>query len=237
MLPTFKDAISFLPKLSFSRELEGFEGPFLSEYRAVYGDGIFLEKYCTEHEGVRRWLIVRTERRALKAYLDKQLPLDYLLTVTSGGLGFIVDRKGDEEVARYLVALSELPEGYLCKVNVFHDETLRPDRLEATWKPRLLEAVSREDYDAAFNIIFDLVSESKVWGEVEPIDDMLGWMASEGVAASLAIDVHLAVLRVPSMMSAHLKNWNAALRAVRDVLIARKQDDGALLCGLTETLN
>lgn len=247
MLPAFKTPIALLPELVFVRELEGFEGSILSEFKAVHGDGIFLEKYCTEHEGVQRWLIVRTERRALAAYLEKRLSMRHLLTVTSGGLGFIVDRKEREEVARYLVTISELPEKYIPGPDVMHDETLRPDM---EWKPKLLDAVARKNFSEAFEIIFDLVGAFEQFGQVlrevhtgqpaEPrgnlqgCEDLLFWFASEGVIETLPLDVIVAVLRLPSPMSEHLRNWNPALKAAWEELTERGEDAKALLHGLKD---
>ncbi len=128
-LPEVPTRIQRLPtQFVFLRELEAFDGPILSFLKTADGrGGQYLEKWCTQADGVSRSLIVRTEQRAVAEYLAKRISMLDLIQIPSAGVGFLLDRRNDEEHAAFLVNLSNLPPPYLPKQGVFHDETLRPE--------------------------------------------------------------------------------------------------------------
>lgn len=115
-----------LPDLAFVRDLEAFEGPILSEY--VDADGVpYLEKWCAYVDGSVRFLVVRSHRVAISAYLDGGVSMLQLLTAPNDDRGWLVDRVGDEIVRVELrVRVSTLPPKYLPKPSAMHDPDLRP---------------------------------------------------------------------------------------------------------------
>ncbi|HWO20783.1 MAG TPA: hypothetical protein VNO30_18580 [Kofleriaceae bacterium] len=128
MLPEIKNRRDRLPReVVWVRELEEFEGPILSEYRAALGSTQYVEKWCARADGVTRSLLVRVDQRAIAEYLGKRRTLLSLLTEPSDGMGHVIDRRKGETVAVYGVYLDDLPPGYLPKPTVFHDEELRPE--------------------------------------------------------------------------------------------------------------
>lgn len=152
MLPVLKNRRPRLPReVALVRELESFEGPILSEYRAVRGSAQYIEKWCARSEGVNRILLVRTDQRAIAEYLGKRRTLFSLLTEPSDGVGYVVDRRQGETVAVYGVYLDELPAGYLPKPTVYHDEDLRPEwdtvpqsyLIGDNWDARLFSDIER----------------------------------------------------------------------------------------------
>ena len=152
MLPKIGHRIDGLPRpLTFVRDLEAFDGPILSEYRAEEG-GLYLEKWCDrDGEGIERSLIVRTERRALAEYLARRMSMLELLMGPSDGVGFIVDRINDNISGVYLALLGNLPAMYLPRSDAYHDEALRPDwdtypqnfLLDGDWDAKLLAKAER----------------------------------------------------------------------------------------------
>jgi len=128
VLPEIKNRRDRLPReVVWVRELEEFEGPILSEYRAALGSTQYVEKWCARADGVTRSLLVRVDQRAIAEYLGKRRTLLSLLTEPSDGMGHVIDRRKGETVAVYGVYLDDLPPGYLPKPTVFHDEELRPE--------------------------------------------------------------------------------------------------------------
>jgi hypothetical protein len=128
VLPELKNRRPKLPReVVLVRELECFEGPILSEYRAVRGSAQYIEKWCARSEGVVRTLLVRVDQRAIAEYLGKRRTLLSLLIEPSDGVGHMIDRRRDETIAVYGIYLDELPTGYLPKPTVYHDEDLRPE--------------------------------------------------------------------------------------------------------------
>lgn len=151
MMPEFPPNIGRLPRhLDFVRDLEEFDGPILSEYHAKQG-GLYLEKWCACHESTTRTLFVRTEPRAVAEYLARRMSMLTLLTGPSDGVGFVVDKVGDETKAVYMVRVADLPDKYLPRPTAFHDETLRPEwdmspqsfLLDGQWDARLLAKIEK----------------------------------------------------------------------------------------------
>jgi hypothetical protein len=151
MLPSFGPNIGTLPRpLTLVRDLEEFEGPILSELRASEG-GVFLEKWCARDEHVTRTLIVRSDQRVVAQYLAGRVSMHALLVQYSDGVGFIVDKSGDETRAVYIAHVPALPEKYLPSPSAFHDETLRPEwaltpqnfLLDTRWNGKLLADIER----------------------------------------------------------------------------------------------
>lgn len=143
MLPEFPPNLRNLPRpLVFVRDLEEFDGPILSEYRAEQG-GLYLEKWCAHDESIVRTLVVRTEQRAVAEYLAKRITMLTLLTGPSDDVGFIVDWADGKRQAVYMVRVSDLPPKYLPKPNAMHDESLRPE-----WDRVPQSFLLNEDWDA-----------------------------------------------------------------------------------------
>lgn len=128
MLPQLGQRLEKLPRrLQFVRDLEAFEGPILSEYRAAYGGAVYVEKWCARADGVSRFLVVRSEERAIAEFLGGRLSMLKLLTERSDGFGFLIDQRQGETVGVSIVPIDILPKPYLPKPTRFHDETLRPE--------------------------------------------------------------------------------------------------------------
>lgn len=118
-------AQSDLPELTWVRDLEAFDGPILSEYRDASGVP-YLEKWCTHGDNFVRFLVVRSTRAAIDAYLDGYTSMLDLLTKPNSDTGFMVDYAGGELYSVEPVRVSELPESYLPKASAMHEESLRP---------------------------------------------------------------------------------------------------------------
>lgn len=160
MLPEFGPKLTGgLPrKLEFVRDLEAFDGPILSEYRAVSGGAVYVEKWCTREEGVSRFLLVRSERRAIAEFLGARLSMRQLLTESSDGIGFLVDRSASLPEEVQIVPLANLPRSYFPKPARMHDEALRPDWEVVPqnflvdsdgWDAKLLASIERHYLNAA----------------------------------------------------------------------------------------
>ena len=159
MLPKFNTRLSCLPSLTFVRELECFEGPILTEWKAEDGHGgMYLEKWCTCSKGVERSIVVRTEPRAVAEYLGERISMRSLMLGPSDGVGFVVDRRGGKVIDVFLVSLvdgSDLIETYLPRNSSFHDTTLRPSwdvmpqsfLIGSTWNAQLLSTTERRYQD------------------------------------------------------------------------------------------
>lgn len=115
-----------LRELELVRDLEEFEGPILSEYKARVGGGTYLQKWCAREEGRTTNLIVRSDLRAIAEYLSGRTAMRDLLTGPSDGVGFLVDSIRGEIVETRLVVLEEVS-GLLPEPHVIHDESLRPE--------------------------------------------------------------------------------------------------------------
>lgn len=128
MLPPLGHQIDKLPvKLQFVRDLEAYEGPILSEYRAPEGGTVYVEKWCAYQDDISRFLIVRSDPGDVTEFLAGRLSMLDLLTKKSEGCCFLVDRSRGEIVATWHAVISEVPRGYLPKPSCFHDEALGPE--------------------------------------------------------------------------------------------------------------
>lgn len=140
-LPILGTLLEGLPReLTWVRDLEYFEGAILSEYHAT-GGGIYLQKWCTQANGVTRTLFVRAEYRAVAEYLAGRITMQTLLYGQSDGIGFLVDTNDDDEHV-YRVALDDLPASYMPTASAMHDETLRPE-----WPTELQSFLIDDDWD------------------------------------------------------------------------------------------
>lgn len=185
MLPEFPPNIRVPPNMVFVRDLEAFDGPILSEYRGEQG-GRYLEKWCARDSaaGITRTLVVRTEQRPVAEYLAGRLTMLELLTGPSDGVGFLIDRAGDEIRAVYLVALAGLPQKYLPKPTAKHDQTLRPEweslpqdfLLGERWDAKLLADIERVYQEtAAFALTTDPGADAHVPQEIYNYTFDGGW--------------------------------------------------------------
>lgn len=135
MLPNFGQRTDRLPAgLRLVRELEFFEGPILSEYRATGSGSAYVEKWCAHDGGVSRFLLVRSDQRAIAEFLGGRLSMRELLNSRSDGIGLLIDRAGSvapqehhRMPAVWLVSIAELPRGYLPRPERLHDESFRPE--------------------------------------------------------------------------------------------------------------
>lgn len=113
--------------LQFVRDLEAFEGPILSEYRAAERGAVYVEKWCTRQDGVSRSLLVRSDQRSIAEFLGGRLPMLDLLNKRSDGIGLLIDRDNAQTVEVWLVPIADVPRGYLPRPDRLHDESFRPD--------------------------------------------------------------------------------------------------------------
>lgn len=164
MLSEIGKIVSSFPRnLKFIRDIEQFEGPILSEYRAEEGGVSYLEKWCTQSEEghTHRFLLVRSDQRSIAQYLAKRITMRQVLVHTSDGVGFLIDREKVAEkihvVRAALILLDELPLDYLPEEGTYHDESLRPRTartlqsflLGEDWTGELISAIERAYLDAA----------------------------------------------------------------------------------------
>ena len=121
MLPEFGQRLdSFDLPLTYVRDLEDFDGPLLTQYRGPDGS-IYIEKWCSRDGAVDRWLLARSDLQAVAEYLAERATMMEMLTRSSGGVGFLVDKRRGERLSAYLVAFSNLPERYLPRPGAMHD--------------------------------------------------------------------------------------------------------------------
>lgn len=167
-LPSYGQPIRGLPTaLRFVRDLEAFEGPILSEWRTESGSA-YLEKWCAAEGVVARHLLVRADQRSIAEYLAGRISMLTLLTSPSDGVGFIVDRAGDQTVAAFVVSVRDLPVKYLPDATAMHDPALRPDwettpqhfLVDGEWDAKLLADIERKYQNVyGFNLLFGEDSE------------------------------------------------------------------------------
>jgi len=66
--PDFR--LNALPhRVTLVRNLEEYEGPLLSEYKATYGSAVYVEKFCARSKDVCRYLLVKSDRQAIAEFL------------------------------------------------------------------------------------------------------------------------------------------------------------------------
>lgn len=120
--------IDRLPRtLNYVRTLEGYEGDILAEYKAESGGSVYIEKWCDCEGNLNRYLIVRTEQRAIAEYLGKRISMLDLLQKASDLNGFLIDRDPNRTIVNiFSVRLAEIPQ-YLPSPEAFHDENLQPN--------------------------------------------------------------------------------------------------------------
>lgn len=124
------------------RDIEAFEGPVLSEFRATSGD-TYLYLWCDQDDKVNRWLVFRVPERDLIRYTHKAITLRKLVEHPSDGYYFIVDTDKDGQSRSVAIAQrSEVPEGYLPGAQSFHEPELsvrtgldrtRPILIKGNW--------------------------------------------------------------------------------------------------------
>lgn len=183
-------------ELALVRDLEAFDGPILSEYRAKQGGGVYLEKACgsgdAEAAAYGIFLLVRSDQRAIAEYLDGRISMRHLLTEWSDGLGFIVARSRGNFVGARPVVLEEVP-GYLPDEDVYHDETLRPSwaivphcyLLGEQWSARRLSELERIHQNAtAFGYLAKNASSS-VFADIMRTSNLDGGFSVAGAFHTL----------------------------------------------------
>ena len=112
--------------LTWTRDLEGFDGPLLSEFCSASGD-TYLYSWCDSDKTHNRWMVLRTSPRSLIEYLHRKITLFKLIESAQDGFVYFVDMDGDATVRHVaLVRLSEIPEAYWPAPDSWHDNDLRP---------------------------------------------------------------------------------------------------------------
>lgn len=113
--------------LEHVRDLEAFDGPLLSELRAIDG-AVYVEKWCTCDEGSRvtRTLVVRSSAQRIADYLAGRVTMMTLLT-EDRGIGLLCDHGPDGLQRVAPVAIADLPPRYLPSAGAYHDPELAPD--------------------------------------------------------------------------------------------------------------
>jgi hypothetical protein len=156
--PDAGNKLTELPrKVRFVRDLEAFEGPILSEYHAASGTGLYVEKWCERDGAISRYLLVRSDQRALAEFLGGKLSMLRLLREASDGIGFLIDRMGSELVAIHISALANLPRAYFPTASRYHDPDLRPAwavvpqsyLYDETWDSNMFATIERNYFNAA----------------------------------------------------------------------------------------
>jgi hypothetical protein len=145
-------SVSHLPRLETVRELEAFDGPILSQLRALDSGKMYIEKWCARDLSVTRSLIVRTSDRMIAEYLDGRVTLIALLAASNDGFGVLVDKNRGEAIRAAAVRIDGLPERYLPKPHARHRNSLRPPWesvphtfiLDAAWDARLLARIEKQ---------------------------------------------------------------------------------------------
>ena len=154
--------ISGLPSgLRFSRPIEEFDGPILSEYRSGIGGGTYVEKWCAQSDDsqTQRSIIVRCDQRSIVEYIGGRISMLSMLRNSSDGICLIVDRRlreGQPRVQRVAIEqFDRLPGSYLPQESVMYDASLRPQSergvqsflLPANWSGELIATVERSYRD------------------------------------------------------------------------------------------
>jgi len=160
---------SELRELTFVRVLEYFEGDILSEYKAARGNGLYLEKWCDREGQINRWLVVRSDHRALAEYLAGKISMYTLMTCGSDGGGFIVDRQNGTNISVFAIRLNNLPPKYMPDEDAFHDEELRPVWAKTpqsflvgdNWDAEMFAKVEKKYLEVASFTYFSKFSPSK----------------------------------------------------------------------------
>jgi hypothetical protein len=99
--------------LTFVRDLEEFDGPLLSEFKSAEGE-TFLYHWCDCNAQSNRWLVVRTPRQDLYAYLVGQVTLRKLIRDCRDRFLYVLDIGGDAEtLAAWFAQADRIPEVYL----------------------------------------------------------------------------------------------------------------------------
>src|SRR5262245_38565982 len=82
-------------QLSHVRDIEGYEGPLLSEFRSEHGEP-YLYHWCDRDKTHNRWLVVRTVKREILRYEAGDIPLRRLIYECPDRLAFVCDFRGTE---------------------------------------------------------------------------------------------------------------------------------------------
>jgi hypothetical protein len=159
---------SILRELTLIRVLEEYEGPILSEYKATTG-GLYVEAWCDTDGTFNRFLLVRTEQRAIAEYMGGRISMLQLFNEYSDGGGFLLDKLEGKIVASHSVRFSELPSEYLPKPEARHDEELRPSwvtvpqnfLIEENWDAVLLGKIETDYQNVAGFAYFTMMGKQR----------------------------------------------------------------------------
>lgn len=120
--------LSSLPKPHTSiRDVEAFDGTLLAHMRTEDGEN-FLWKWLDFSETANRWMVVPVSMDDIVAYLCREVTLLSLLT--KHDTCYVTDKyalTGFEHDAVYVVAINDLPQDYLPKLDCKYDPGLNPN--------------------------------------------------------------------------------------------------------------
>jgi hypothetical protein len=144
-------------KVTLVRDLEEYEGPILSEYKATYGSAAYVEKFCARSGNVCRYLLVRSDQRAIAEFLGGRLSMLSLLRDASDGVGFLIDRNQTETTAVHIAPFAGIPKAYLPTPARMHNEDLRPSwsivpqsyLIDEHWDSSMFATIERNYFNAA----------------------------------------------------------------------------------------
>lgn len=154
--PDFR--LNELPRrVTLVRDLEEYEGPLLSEYKATYGSAAYVEKFCARSGDVCRYLLVRSDQRAIAEFLGGRLSMLSLLRDASDGVGFLIDRRLTETIAVHIAPFARIPKAYLPTPARMHNEDLRPSwdivpqsyLIDEHWDSSMFATIERNYFNAA----------------------------------------------------------------------------------------
>lgn len=108
------------------RDIEVFEGPLISEFRAGDG-GSFLFIWRDRDNEYNRWLAIQISEQTIAMYEDCQATLHGMIQQASRM--FLADTDAKGSFARwYSLTREELPDTYLPQEMSYFDPSLRPHR-------------------------------------------------------------------------------------------------------------
>ncbi len=107
-------------ELEHVRDLEEFDGPLLSEFRAPNGE-TFLYSWCDRDDHANRWIIARTPLQILCRYLVGGISLRQVIVECRDGFVYIVELDSEAEVTKaWLITTNDLPASYVPGERSFH---------------------------------------------------------------------------------------------------------------------
>jgi hypothetical protein len=111
-------------ELEHVRDIEDFDGPLLSEFRASNGE-TFLYSWCDGDENVNRWIVVRTPLQIVFRYLVGGISLRQVITECRDGFVYILELDCEAEPQNvWLIPATSLPRNYVPGEKSFHQRDI-----------------------------------------------------------------------------------------------------------------